>query len=371
MSNDDYTEVEVTGWFSRIARSFVGILFGIILFLASFFVLFLNEGRIDFSQVANQAVEIVAAAPNPAAEGKLVSITGNLASDELLGDDLYLKPGKYIALNREVEMFAWLESKETRRKRNVGGSETKTTTYSYQKSWVNNPQDSSRFKRPSGHENPPKIIEDLTRKVSSAKIGVYHINMASINLPAINDRVQLNRENLTLPDDIELVGNNLFKGNGTLENPQVGDLRLQYFALRNGVNVTAFGKLESGDRLTPYLHKNKHRLYRAFTGSYADAIASLKTEYNLWIWIIRLVGFLMMWFGLAIALEPISTILDFIPLFGNISRGIAGTAAFIIAFVLSSITILVSMLLHNPIALIIAIIVAMGAGFTIYKFKSS
>jgi len=118
----------------------------IILFVASFFVLYWNEGRVYLSQVAQKAVEIVATANNPAAEGKLVSVTGTVTSSELLGDNLYLQPGKYLAASRNVEMFAWKENSSTKKKKKVGGSETITTTYSYSKGWVNNPEKSNSFK---------------------------------------------------------------------------------------------------------------------------------------------------------------------------------------------------------------------------------
>jgi len=47
-------------------------------------------------------------------------------------------------------------------------------------------------------------------------------------------------------------------------------------------------------------------------------------------------------------------LLDFFPLLGDLVRGISGAFTIVVAFVLSSITILVSMLIYNPIALAIA-----------------
>jgi len=50
---------------------------------------------------------------------------------------------------------------------------------------------------------------------------------------------------------------------------------------------------------------------------------------------------------------PISVVLDFIPIFGSISRGLIGFVIFIVSFILSGLTILISILVHNIIYLII------------------
>ncbi len=368
--SDKYTEVEVVGWGNRIGSSFVGLLFGVLLFFASFFVLYSNEGRLDFSQVAKQAVEISANSPNTSAIGKLVSTTDSLISDRLLGDNLFLKPGQYIAINRDVDMFGWDEEKKTQTQKNTGGSETKTTTYTYHKKWLDKPQDSSTFKKTQGHYNPPKSIPDFTSRVSQAKVGIYTLDINSIDLPQFQ-KLQLNPQNITLKDGVSLIDNYLFQGKGMLENPEVGDLRIQYSIIPNGLDVTVFGQLDSNNRITSYLHKGKHRLYRIFAGSRAEAISTLKTEHKIWTWVLRLVGFLMMWIGLALALEPISVILDFLPFLGGITRGITKASTFIIAFVMSSITILLSMLLHNLLALALTVSVAVGLGIALRKIKYS
>ena len=44
MSEDSFTETVSTGWFSRIGDSIKGILFGLLLVIAAFPVLFINEG---------------------------------------------------------------------------------------------------------------------------------------------------------------------------------------------------------------------------------------------------------------------------------------------------------------------------------------
>ena len=57
---EQYTEVTRKGYGTRIGESITGILFGLILFIASFVLIFWNEGRYDLSKLARTAVEIEA-----------------------------------------------------------------------------------------------------------------------------------------------------------------------------------------------------------------------------------------------------------------------------------------------------------------------
>ena len=368
MNEDKYIEVETTNFGQRLANSFVGLLLGIALFFGSFVVLYWNEGRIDFSQVARQAIEISAATANNSAQGQLVATTGEVISDEVLGDNLYLKPGKYIALNRISEMFAWDETKSTRTEKKAGGSEKKVTTYSYSKKWQNKPEDSSKFKKKAGHKNPAKAISDFSTRVKRATIGIYDLDMDELKLPKFQ-AIQLNSEILTLTDEVSLTGNYLFQGSGTLDNPKIGDLRIKYSMIPNGANVTVFGKLLANNKISTYLHEGKHKFYRMLSGSKQEAINTLKKEHKILTWLFRLLGLGMMWMGLTLFIEPIGVVLDVIPFLGNFTRGIVGASALIIAFCLSTITILISMLLHNLIALAIAVVVAIIAGLVLRQLK--
>jgi len=110
---DKFTEVSRTGYGNRIIKSIKGIFFGFILFIASFGVLYWNEGRIDFSNIAKTAIEINSQTlADSSLNGKLVSVSGLVTTDQTIGDDLFLKPDKFIAIERRVEMYAWVEEKK-------------------------------------------------------------------------------------------------------------------------------------------------------------------------------------------------------------------------------------------------------------------
>lgn len=356
---DQFTEVTEENWFSRLGSSCFGAIIGIVLFFASFAVLFWNEGRTDFSQLANKAVPIEATRSAPQNVDKLVSVTGEIITTERLGDDRFLLPGDYVAVQREVEMYAWSEEKRTRSRKKVGGSEVRETTYTYTREWTGNPENSSTFKQSAGHQNPNKRIPDYSDRVSQAKIGIYALDMRPLQLPR-GERLALRPDRLQLNRNIQLAGNYLFQGNGSLNNPDVGDLRMQYWVLPNRARATVFGRLADDNRLGVY-RQGGDRFFRLLLGGRSQAIQTMRTEHRVLTWVLRGVGFLMMWFGLIFAASPISTFLDVLPFLGDLAEMITGFASFFVALILSAITIVVSILLHNLVALLIAIAVGLVA----------
>jgi hypothetical protein len=364
------TEVTTKSWGSKITESIKGVVFGIILFLASFVVLWVNEGRTDMSRVAmKETVPVNAAALDVASEGKPVSVTGMLSSYETIGDPEFLNPGKYLSLTRNVEMFAWVEKSESKTEKNVGGSETTTTTYSYVQEWTSSPADSSTFKDPAGHTNPPMPYQDQTFYVNTAFVGVYPVDVKGLSLPGQSE-VVLNASMVNPKYTGMISGNYIFVKPGGYgyyggtSAPTVGDVRIHYTGLASDINMTVFGQL-TGGQIVPYIHKGEDRLYHARFGTREEAIATLSQEHKTVGWILRLVGFLMMWIGLTMFFGPINAVLDVLPFLGNVGRGLISIVMFFVALGLSIATIIVSMIAHNLIALIITIVVLVGVVFLI------
>lgn len=353
---DKFTEVTTQGYGSRIIGSIVGIFIGIALFAGSFYVFYWNEGRKDMSVLAATAKDISATdvGANKPFDGLLVAAAGQFTTDETLGDGLYLKPGNYIKIEREVEMYAWTEETEEKTRTNTGGSQTTTTTYSYTKEWTSSPESSNGFKHPEGHHNPEKTIDDYEGNVGNAKVGAYMIGMAGVQLPRLS-ALQLDEENIKLKGNAVLEGNQYIyvdNGGGSLATPAVGDLRISYSVLIPGKNVTIIGRLD-GPAISAFVDQKFGKLYRVFEGSKEQAVAVLHTEYVMWKWIFRGIGFLCMWMGLSLVFGPISVVLDILPVAGSISRALIGGVCFLISLVLSGITIFVSMIAHSLVALVV------------------
>ncbi len=359
---DQYTETTTKNWGQRLSGSFKGLLGGLIMFIASFAVLYWNEGRVDVSNIAKKAIEIDPAKTSREADGKLVAAFGDLTTDETL-DDTYLKEGDYLVLIRKVEMYAWVQHSKSKTEKKIGGSEVTKTTYTYKKEWTENPSSSEDFKVPRGHYNPPLDFNSERFSVNKAKIGNYEIDIKEISLPAVYEDVVLDTSNVIIDKDVRLIGNKyLFKGEGSLSQPDVGNVRISYSYIPNPLkDVTVFGKLNvSSKRITPFYGKKDAKLYRVFKGTKDSAISTMKKEHTVMMWIFRILGFLLMWFGLMALFGPIVTFLDVLPILGSIGRAGISIVTFIIAFVLSILTIIISMILHSFIAMIVVLVLVVA-----------
>lgn len=362
---NSFTTTTTTGYGTRIGRSIGGVFVGALLFIASFGLLYWNEGRTDLASVAKKAIELPAGAvtTDTAAQKQLVSASGVVTSTETLGDDAYLKPGKYLAVDRSAEMYAWVEKKTENSHTNVGGSETTETTYDYTLEWTDDPMPPSEMEHPTDHENPTMSIADDEFQVKNLTVGSYTVSGA--DLPSTSP-LTLTKDVVNLTDGAVLSGGYVFQGIGTETKPELGDIRVSYDVLEPGFDGTVFGELQ-GAKIVSYSNEDGDSLFRVFNGSRSEAIATLHNEFVTMGWVLRIVGFLMMWFGLAGVLGPISTLLDILPFLGSTSRFLVSVITFPIALVLTVVTVIVSMILHSLIALIIVALLLIGAGIVVAK----
>ncbi len=366
---DTFTTTTRTGLGSRLGKSIAAVLTGIVMFIASFGVLFWNEGRTDLSSIAVDAVEISSSAvtTDAAMQGSFVSTSGVVTAPELLGDGMFLVPGEYLSLERRVEMFAWVEKKDEKIEKNLGGSETTTTTYTYTQEWTDEPKAESTFAKPEGHENPILGVSADAGTVDSLMVGAYSV-AGTVELPT-NTALSLTDDMLSLSSGAKRANSEyVFMGTGSVTSPVLGDVRISYQALKPGFEGTVLGKLRNNE-IVKYVDEDGNSFFRLFEGTRNEAISTLHSEFVTVTWILRVVGFLMMWLGLASLFGPFSTLLDIVPVFGSLGRGIVMVVTFPIALVLSLVTILVSMVVHSLIAVIIAALLIIAGVVYYLKVK--
>jgi hypothetical protein len=365
MSNS-YTKTTRNSWWSRIANSFMGVLFGLILIPFSIWGLWWNEGQPDLSILAQASVAVDATQMDLNTEGQFVAVTGTLDSKTTLADDPWMQSGNYISLYRRVEMYAWEESTSTTETEDTfGGGSTTSTTYSYNKTWTESPSNSSNFEYPAGHENPSKPINSLSQTVETASIGAYEIAAQQMTLPS-GERVT--PKPATLPEGYVLQGDYIFNRTEAASNPAIGDIRISFEALKSGVTVTALGQ-QQGKNIVR--HKvDKQEFYRVFMGSRDDALATLHTEYMIRIWLIRIFGILGIFVGLQLIVGPVGRILGVIGILGKAVDGIFGLINFILAITIGFTVIIISQIFHN-IWLLLIIIALIIAGTVYFLRKRS
>ena len=222
------TETTTESWGSRLGGSIKGIAIGGALFIAGIPLLFWNEGRaVKTAKALEEGASVCVPLPNADSidatmDGKLVHVTGTAVTDEQLADDLFtgLKP-KAIRLTRTVEFYQWVENEKKEKKKNVGGSETTVTTYTYSKKWVSSPVDSSSF-REAGHENQvfyPEA-ENRTLVAETARYGAFELTPDQIKRISGAKPVELKPE--YIPESLQ--GRVTFSGNYAYVGYPVGGM---------------------------------------------------------------------------------------------------------------------------------------------------
>lgn len=216
------TETTTESWGSRLGGSIKGVAIGGILFIAGIPLLFWNEGRaVKTAKALEEGASVCVNLPNAdtvdaTMDGKLVHVTGTAVTDEQLGDDLFtgLNP-KAIRLTRKVEFYQWVENEKKEKKKNMGGSETTVTTYTYSKKWVDKPVDSSSF-REAGHDNQVFFPEATNRNLvaETARYGAFELTGAQIKRISGAKPVELKPEYIpdTLQGRVTISGNYAYVG---------------------------------------------------------------------------------------------------------------------------------------------------------------
>lgn len=169
-----------------------------------------------------------------------------------------------------------------------------------------------------------------------------------------------------MPSSYKLAGNYLFRGRGTAEDPQVGDVRVSFRALPPGGEVTLYGA-QSGEEVRAFVTKKGDSLYRVAKGGHQEAVAGMAAEHKMMTWILRFVGFLMMWIGLSMFFGPVNAVLDIVPFLGSMGRFLVGLVLLPVSVVLSIFVILLSIVAHSPILLVLTLAAIIGGGYFLYQ----
>jgi hypothetical protein len=80
-------------------------------------------------------------------------------------------------------------------------------------------------------------------------------------------------------------------------------------------------------------------------------------------WILRLIAFLLMAFGLGLIFNPLATFADVIPIVGSFLRGGIGFFAMMVALPLSFLTIALAWLSYRPVLALALVALAVGMVF--------
>ncbi len=360
------TETTTESWGSRLGGSIKGVLLGGALFIAGFPVLFYNEGNsvktakaIDEGEGACIAVESNANIDQEYND-KLIHMSGKADTKDVLTDDAFGVSVTAISLERKVEMYQWIEESRTQEKKKLGGSVEKVTTYTYKKDWAPNVIDSSGFKE-SGHDNPGSMEFESDRMyASNVSFGAFRLSESQIKRVGSAQNYKFPTNFASKVERVKIAGGIVYVPNGETRGnpknvrdvaaqPRIGDMRVT-FSVVYPHEISIIAK-QHGDTFVDYTAKNGKKLNYLAEGV-KDAAAmfeTARTDNAIMTWLLRLAGFLLMFFGLSMVFKPLSVLADVLPILGDIVGMGMGLVAGVIALICSLVTIAIAWLFYRPI----------------------
>ncbi len=372
-SNDSYTEVTSTNWFSRLGQSFKSVGTGLLIFIASFVVLFWNESSAvknihGLEEGQSKVVSLAEPKVDTANNDKLVHISGEAITGETLTDSLLDVSVNAIHLVRTVEMYQWKQVTSSKTEKKLGGKEEETIEYRYEKGWSSTVINSSEFKRPEGHSNPAVMeFQGAQFQAQKVTVGEFSLPVGLINKISDGDDVQINQDNLSpeLQGRARVQGSEVYVGYNPA-NPQIGDLKIKLRVVKpQKVSIIA---QQRGNTFQAYQPKEGNSILWLSSGivsaeqMFQGAISAEGTK----TWLFRLLGFVMMYIGITMIFKPIVVFGDVVPIVGNILNFGIGLFSFIVSAALTLVTIAIAWLFARPLLGISLLVLGIG-GFVAFK----
>ena len=386
--------VENPSWVQRLGSSFKGVLIGFALFIAGFPILFLNEGRaVDtakrLKEGAGAVVDVPADNVDAANEGKLVHVSGKADTQDVLSDDVFGVSATALRLLRTVEVYQTVEHSETTREKR-GDKTVEKTTYTYSNEWCTKPVDSSQYHEAAKRTaNPPAAMPygDVDKIAQNVTLGAFTLSEAHVKrmgekkpfafpadfkAPASVPGAQYQNGIIYVPynaaaaavapaaTNVAAAATNvatavanaaasaIVGGHSVAMAPEPGDVRVTFrVVLPHDVTVV---ERQDGNTLSPWPASDGETLSFVRDGRVpaAKIFADAQSMNSKITWLLRLVGLLVMYFGLKKVLGPIDTLVDAIPILNGIVAMGTSLAAGLVSAACALLTIGVAWVFYRP-----------------------
>ncbi len=350
---------------------FGGVLTGGLMVLAATVLLFWNEGRAvkRADVLAEGRASVVAASPaavDPANQGRLLHIRGELSAAGVLRDPEFGVAAEGLALRRQVEMYQW---KEASRGKQEGD---KREPPRYEKTWDDDLIDHASFVEPGGHENPSRIpFPEWRQNAPEARLGAFLLGDAVLGELMRWETVAVDAAVLppNLAASLRVDGDYLTSA-GSLAAPAIGDIRIRF--QRAPLGAASVIAAQGGEGLEPYAAKSGELLLVERGAVEAEAMIAAAESRNAGLgWALRAGGFAVYWVGFGLMFAPISGVLGRIPLLGGVGRFAVGLVSAGLAVTMSLLTIVSGWLFHRPWLFALILIACVAAVFWLARARAT
>lgn len=152
--------------------------------------------------------------------------------------------------------------------------------------------------------------------------------------------------------------------------PQVGDVRIKWTYVPDTMPVSIVSQ-QTGNTFSPYIAENGYDVDLLQVGTHNKAAMFQKAhdDNTLMTWILRLVGWFMMYMGIKMILKPLSVLGDVLPFIGNIIEMGTGIIAFFVSAIVALLVIAIAWIFYRPVLGIILLVAAGGLVYLLIKRK--
>ena len=368
-----YQKVTTTSYGGRLKNALSGVGAGFIMLIAGTVLLFWNEGRtVKTTRMLKEAQGVCVELPSidvvdAEYDGKMIHASGYAGTEDILNEGMFDISINAIKLIRTSEYYQWVEHQHSETKDKVGGGQETITTYTYSKEWVSSPVNSSSFEDPDyrGIDNEVLLnVENKTCQAENVSFGAYTFPESLIS--QMNDSKPLPVE--LKPEVTEYYekefrrvsgasadqsyvhpsGNVLYIGTNP-NSPKVGDVRVTFKQVLPGdVSILA---VVNGNTFGKFTAKNGYSLITLEDGTVSmdEMFANEHSSNKTMGWILRLVGFLLVFFGFKNIFNIITALLKVLPFLGNIANLGVNLVAGVLAFAWSLVIIAIAWLFYRPV----------------------
>ncbi len=311
-------------------------------------------------------------------EWKLVYIFGKADTQDILRDSTFNIQANAIKLSRDVSMYQWQESQDTKTQDNMGWSQTQTTTYSYKMIRDSNKIDSSQFKE-AGHINPSHWSFDSENFVANT-VKVWDMKLASAFIDKMNneEKISLDWKQNDIASAIKDIKNikvsndALYIWAGTADNPQIWDIQISFSAVYPS-EISAIWQQQS-NQLIWYVTSNGKNIALLDYGtvSMPQMYINAHNENTTVAWLLRWLWLLLMfmWFGMI--LWFVATLTSVVPFLGKLVGFWVSLISFALSVIVWFTVILIAWLAVRPAVSMILLggIVIIITSVLLFKKKS-
>ncbi len=352
---DVVSKTEHVGVFSALISSIKNVAAGALFLVIAPLMLFFNECNSvetakSLAEGAGLVVSVSADAVDAGNEGKLVHASGTAQTTETLSDPDFGISLSAIKLDRNVQMYQWKEDKKT----TTEGSKKKTT-YSYTEGWQDSLISSTSFEETADHQNPSSMpYEDRSFVAQTVTVGAFTLSSEQLGDLSASEIYTPDTSSYTIQDGYLYLSS-------APSAPQIGDVRVQYKAMQPGP-ISLVAK-QSGTSFSSYQTDagKSISLIQSGTATAEDMFAAAQSANVVMTWVLRLVGFLMIFGGLNLLIGPLRVVSDRIPLIGGLFGAGMSIVTFLMAAAASLIIISIAWLTARPLLGIVLLLLGGGA----------